>query len=168
MNKQRFKKEVFSLSERLYPMVYRLLGNRSKVEDAIQEIMLKLWKKRKKIEHHPDIKGLVFLTARNHCIDILRKKNPEIEDSELYFNVFKSENGHEQLELKELNTVILKILEHIPKQQREVLIMKDLDGFEFEEIASLTALNIEHIRVLLSRARKQVRLELKNNYCYER
>jgi len=168
MNKQRFKKEVFSLSERLYPMVYRLLGNRAKVEDAIQEIMLKLWEKRKKIKDHPNLKGLVFLTARNHCIDILRKNKPEIEDSELYFNVLKSENGHEQLELKELNTVILKILEHIPKQQREVLIMKDLDGFEFEEIASLTALNIEHIRVLLSRARKQVRLELKNNYCYER
>ncbi len=149
-------------------MVFRLLGNRTKVEDAIQEIMLKLWEKRKKIEHHPNLKGLVFLTARNHCIDILRKNNPEIEDSELYFNFLKSENGHEQLELKELNAIILKILERVPEQQREILIMRDLDGFEFEEIAGLTTLKVEHIRVLLSRARKQLRQELKKNYCYER
>jgi RNA polymerase sigma-70 factor (ECF subfamily) len=168
MNKQRFKKEVFSLSERLYPMVYRLLGNRSKVEDAIQEIMLKLWMKRKKIENHPNINGLVFLTAKNYCIDILRKNNPEVEDSELYFYFFKSENGHEQLEWKELNQVILKIVEKLPKLQREILIMRDLDGFEFDEISSNTELKIEHIRVLLSRARKQVRIELKNKYCYER
>lgn len=167
MNKQRFKKEVFSLSERLYPMVYRLLGNRAKVEDAIQEIMLKLWVKRKRIENHPNINGLVFLTARNYCIDILRKKNPEIEDSELYFNFLKSETGHEQLEYRELNQVILKIVEKLPKQQSVILIMRDLDGFDFEEIASLTTLKIEHIRVLLSQARKQVRLELKNTYSYE-
>jgi RNA polymerase sigma-70 factor (ECF subfamily) len=168
MNKQRFKKEVFSLSERLYPMVFRLLRNKVKVEDALQEIMLKLWLKRKQIKNHPNINGLVFLTAKNYCIDILRKNNPEIDDSTLYFNFLKSENGHEQLEWKELNQVILEILEKLPKDQSKILIMRDLDGFEFHEISSLTELKIEHVRVLLSRARKEVRLKLKDNYSYER
>lgn len=168
MNKLEFKTKVFSLSERLYPLLYRLLGNRVKVEDALQEIMLKLWLKRKHIENHPNIKGFVFLTARNYCIDILRKNNPELEDSTLYFNYLTSETGHQHLELKELNDLILKIIEKLPQQQAEILVLKDLDGFEFDEISSLTKLKIEHVRVLLSRARKQVRLELKDIYSYER
>jgi RNA polymerase sigma-70 factor (ECF subfamily) len=168
MNKQKFKKEVFSLADRLYPMVYRLLGNHEKVKDAIQDIMLKLWMNRDRIENHPNINGFVFLTAKNYSLDILRKNNHLKVDSSLYFKLISSENGHEQFELKELNDTILKILEKVPELQREVLIMRDLDGFEFEEISTVTKLKIEHIRVLLSRARKQVRYELKNNYCYER
>lgn len=166
MNKLEFRHKVFSLSERLYPMVYRLLGNKTEVEDAIQEIMLKLWLKRKQIKNHPNINGFVFLTARNYCIDILRKNKPKIEKPDIYF--LKSQIEHDKLEWKELNEIILNIVEKLPKQQKEVLIMRDLDGLEFSEISSLTKLKIEHVRVLLSRARKQVRLELKNMYCYER
>jgi DNA-directed RNA polymerase specialized sigma24 family protein len=74
MNKTEFRLKVFSLSEHLFPMVCRMLGNNANAEDAIQEIMMKLWLKRKEIGKHPNITGLVFLTARNYCIDLMRKK----------------------------------------------------------------------------------------------
>ena len=67
MNKKEFRLKVFSLSEHLFPMVSRMLGNKANAEDAIQEIMMKLWLKRKQIGLHPNITGLVFLTARNYC-----------------------------------------------------------------------------------------------------
>ena len=50
MNKADFKLQVFSLSERIYPMVLRILGNDEDAKDAIQEIMMKLWLKRDKLE----------------------------------------------------------------------------------------------------------------------
>ncbi len=168
MNKTEFKHKVFSLSERLFPMVSRMLGSKVNAEDAIQEIMLKLWEKRNQIEKHPNIPGFVFLTARNYCIDTLRKKNVVIDDSCLHLEFIKSEYGLEQLEWKELNAIIKKILQELPKQQREVIIMRDLDGYEFKEIAEVTQLKIGHIRVLLSRARKQVGLRLHKTYKYER
>jgi RNA polymerase sigma-70 factor (ECF subfamily) len=74
MNKTEFKLKVFSLSERLFPMVSRMLRSNVNAEDAIQEIMMKLWVKRNQIARHPNITGLVFSTARNYCIDLLRKK----------------------------------------------------------------------------------------------
>ena len=168
MNKTDFKNKVFSLSERLLPMVSRMLGNSINAEDAIQEIMMKLWEKRNQIAKHPNITGFVFLTARNYCIDILRKKKLEIDDSSLQLELLKSEQGLEQLEWKELNAIIKNILKDLPKKQREIIIMRDLDGYEFIEIAAVTQLKIEHIRVLLSRARKQVGLKLKKTYQYER
>lgn len=168
MNTIDFKHKVFSLSERLFPMVARMLGNNANAEDAIQEIMIKLWVKRKQIGQHPNITGLVFLTARNYCIDLLKKKKPEMDDSTLQFKILESGDGQEQLEWKELNNIIGKILKKLPEQQREILIMRDIDGYEFIEIATATQLKVEHIRVLLSRARKQVCIELEKTYCYER
>ncbi|MEP1487382.1 MAG: RNA polymerase sigma factor [Algibacter sp.] len=168
MNKTEFKLKVFSLSEHLFPMVSRILGNNTSAEDAIQEIMMKLWVKRKQIEKHPNITGFVFLTARNYCIDLMRKKRLEIDDSSLQLEILKSENGREQLEWKELNIIIKKIIKSLPDQQREVIMMRDLDGYEFIEIAAATQLKIEHIRVLLSRARKQVSIKLEKTYSYER
>ena len=168
MNETEFQHKVFSLSERLFPMVSRMLGNTANAEDAIQEIMMKLWVKRNKIAKHPNITAFVFLTARNFCIDILRKKRPKIDDFSLQLEIIKSNYGEEELEWKELNIIIKKILKSLPEQQRDVIIMRDLDGYDFIEIAAVTQLKIEHVRVLLSRARKQVSLELEKTYSYER
>ena len=97
MNKTEFKYKVFALSEHLFPMVSRMLGNYADAEDAIQEIMIKLWAKRKQIGQHPNISGFVFLTARNYCIDLMRKKRLEIYDYPLQLEILKSENGQEQI-----------------------------------------------------------------------
>ncbi len=168
MSKEEFRRTVFSLSEHLFPMVARMLGDRASTEDAIQEIMIKLWLKRHKIRQHPNIKGLVFSVARNYCIDLLRKKSLEISDTPIYLESLKSEYGQEQLEWKELNIIIKKILKKLPERQQEVLVMRDLDGYEFIEIAAATQLKVEHVRVLLSRARKLVSAELEKTYSYER
>ena len=167
MNKLDFKLNVFSLSERLFPMIARMLGS-ANAEDAIQEIMLKLWQKRKQVEKHPNIKGFVFLTARNYCIDVLRKKSFALNDSTDHFKILESKNENLRLEWKELNTIILKILKNLPEQQSEVFMMRDIDGYEFTEIAAALEIKIEHVRVLLSRARKHIGIELEKTYSYER
>lgn len=168
MNKNDFKIKVFSLSERLFPLVARLLGDKTKAEDAIQEIMIKLWEKRKKLENHPNIKGFVFLTARNYCIDLLRKKRVFVNDGEFHLNLIKSTNEQTQLENKELNEIVNVILKKLPKQQREIFIMRDLDGYDFTEIATIMDIKITHVRVLLSRARKTISIALEKTYSYER
>ena len=168
MNKTDFKLKVFSLSARIFPMVARLLGSKVNAEDAIQEIMLKLWEKRKQIAKHPNINGLVFLTARNYCIDVLRKKPFILEDATDYFKILESKSEYKQLEWIELNTIIKEILKKIPEQQKDVFMMRDIDGYEFTEIAAALEIKVEHVRVLLSRARKTIGIALEKTYSYER
>ncbi|MFK8059671.1 MAG: RNA polymerase sigma factor [Polaribacter sp.] len=167
MTKQEFRHIVFSLSERIYPLVARFLGSHN-AEDAIQDIMIKLWQQRKKLDNHPNVKGFVFLTARNHCIDVLRKRPNMVDDSTPYFKVIKSSNKNDSLEWEELNSIIQKILKKMPQQQREVFIMRDMDGYEFKEIAAALGIKIEHVRVLVSRARKFIGVSLEKTYDYER
>lgn len=168
MNTSEFKQKVFMFSEQLYPMVYRMLGNRQTAEDAIQDIMLKLWLKRKKIADHPNLKGLIVLTARNHCIDVLRRrmKVVSIPDEQI-----KDEKSHQQdsrLEWQHLNNAITSILKNVPEQQREVFLMRDIDGYAYKDIAFALNITIEHCRVLLSRVRQFIAEELEKNYQYER
>ncbi|MFB6317706.1 RNA polymerase sigma factor [Saccharicrinis sp. FJH54] len=168
MNATEFKQQVVSLSDRLYPMVARMLGNAETAEDAIQEIMIRLWDKRRQLKHHPNVPGFVFFTARNYCLDLLKKSNPVFEKAgEMHQSGWSENRGPADLEWKELNVLIQDVIKTLPDQQHEIITLRDLDGLEFKEIAGLTNLNVEHIRVLLSRARKQVALELKKIYSYE-
>jgi len=166
MTTEEFEKKVIPLSEKLYPMVARMLGDKI-AEDAVQEIMIKLWNNRGNIHNHPNIPGFVFLTARNYCLDLLKKKRIHVSSySELYGLQILGKN-HDQTEWKELNTLVMGILKGLPKQQAEIMMLRDIDGFDHKEIAAMTNLKIEHVRVLLSRARKKVRVQLKNIYRYE-
>ncbi len=167
MSTKEFKDKVLSLSGRIFPMVARMLENHENAEDAVQEIMIKLWDRRKQIEKHPNITGFVLLTARNYCIDLLKKKTPKMDSSDLQLKVLISEAIDSQIEWQELIGIVESLLEELPEQQREVMMLRDIDGFEFAEIAAATNLKVEHVRVLLSRARKQVRVKLKNIYSYE-
>ena len=167
MKTKDFEDKVLSLSDRIYPMVARMLENRENAEDAVQEIMIKLWDRRKKINNHPNIPGLVFVTARNYCIDLLKKKHPAVDSTDYQLTLIPSQLNENQVEWKELTTIIESLLEGLPTQQREVMLMRDIDGFEFAEIAATTNLKVEHVRVLLSRARKQIGIKLKKTYSYE-
>ena len=63
--------------------------------------------------------------------------------------------------------IIQQIINELPEKQKEVMLMRDIDGFEFDAIATVTGLDIKHIRVLLSRARKQVGMKLNKINSYE-
>jgi len=168
MKATEFKKKIFDFSDQLYPMVYRLLGSRYQTEDAIQDIMMKLWIKRHKIKTHPNLKGLIILTARNHCIDRLRKNIKVVQVNEEFTKDEKTDNEHSNVEWNQLKCVINTILEKVPKQQKEVFLMKDIDGYAYKEIAFALDINVEHCRVLSSRVRQFIAKELETTYHYER
>ena len=167
MTKLEFKNTVFILSEKLFPMVSRILGTHEKAEDAIQEIMIKIWQKRKNLKNHPNIKGFVFLTARNYCLDVLRKKKIELQNDTNYLKIIRSKDEY-KIEWQELNQIISEILKTLPEQQKEVFLMRDIDGYEFTEISSALNIKQTHARVLISRARKQIGNALLKTYNYEK
>lgn len=167
MNSTEFKHKVLSLSNRIFPMAARMLQDEEEAQDAVQEIMIKLWNHRKQLGDHPNVSGFIFLTARNHCFDLLRKRNIDEANQayqKLIADVYEDQGIND---FKELSEIVYQIINVLPENQRDIILMRDLDGFEFEEIVEVTNLKIEHIRVLLSRARKYVRVELEKIYNYE-
>jgi len=161
MDKEAFKNSIFSLADRLYPMIFRMLRDESSTKDAIQDIMLKLWSKRDRLTDHPNQSGFVFLTARNHCYDILKKKNKVTQE------ILESHGMVEQAENIELIELVREIISSCPITHKEVLLLRDIDGLEYHEIESITGLTIGHIRVVISRLRNYVQKQLTEKYHYE-
>ena len=164
MNSNIFKNKVLPFSNRIFPMAARILGDEEEALDAVQEIMIKLWTNRKQLDKHPNLAGFIFLTSRNYCLDRLRKRNSKQANQELIADVYTDNSVND---FNELSKIVHQIINALPENQKEVISLRDIDGFEFEEIVALTELKIEHIRVLLSRARKYVRSRLEKIYSYE-
>lgn len=144
-------RSLSQLFQRLRPRLLaagrRLLGNDDDASDAVQDTFEKLWKKS---ASHSE--AVVVTAMRNICIDSLRSRKPTdpLTDS-LPVAETDSETG---ALYHEVNQVIEQALS---SRDREILILRDRDGWEFDSIAERTGLTEANVRVILSRARRTVR-----------
>lgn len=149
-------------------MVVRLLLDEDEAKDAVQEILIKLWENRKRLEKHPNVEGYVFLVARNYCLDKLRQNKKRGRSLSISENLnLDTHFVSNQPEKDELTKRVQKIILELPENQREVVQLRDLDGLEYNEIEEVTGLKVAHLRVLLSRARQHIRLQLSETENYE-
>lgn len=167
MTHNEFISRIVSLSPRIFPMAARMLKNEEDANDAVQEIMIKLWNSRKKLGKHPNLKGFVFLTARNHCLDIIKHKRPGNYSTENLEEDYLSREESLPMEDREISEIIRSVINELPGNQAEVVLLRDIDGLDFDEISAITGISKEHTRVLLSRARKYIGKRLKEIYSYE-
>lgn len=158
------KKEIIQYSEPIFRYALKILRNTSDARDCTQEVLLKLWNNRTKFEKHPNKSAFVFLTTKNECLNFLRKssKTAEVDATELEFKVEENSNA------KEGARIIKELIEKMESPQKEVIRMRDVEGYSFEEIAAKLGLEVNNVRVILSRTRKLIREELQRLNDYER
>ena len=165
MTRADFNDLIIKISSKLYVFAFRILKNQTVAEDIVQEVFIKLWNMKTKLEEYESIEALATTITRNLCIDQIRKQKwIENYDNGTY-NSFKSvePTPDELLEQSETMTIIDAIIEMLPETYREIIRQRDIDGLSFEEIAENTNQNINTLRVNLSRARKMVRDEYKKS-----
>jgi RNA polymerase sigma-70 factor, ECF subfamily len=167
MTAEEFKVRLGPYARKLYPLVRRILDNEEEVRDALQELMIKLWNKRDFLENCQNAEGYIMTSARNFCFDI-RKKQKVRKLEPLDTVRLTVPAPADDAEGREKWEHIRRIMEKLPANYREILEMREIDGFSFGEIEELTGLDAAYIRVLLSRSRRKVREELEKIYNYER
>jgi RNA polymerase sigma-70 factor (ECF subfamily) len=169
MTRVDFNEFVQQLSRKLYGYAFRLLQNQEEAEDAVQEIFIKLWKMRDKLDEYDSIDALATTMTKNYCIDQLRKQKNYYRDEERkqeYRNLL-SPTPHDRMEIMESGEIIRKIIDQLPDIYKVIITLRDIEGFSYEEIAEKTDQNINTLRVTISRARRQIRDEY-NKYYNER
>jgi len=156
-----FKTDVLPMSNKLLRFALQILQDEEEAKDVLQDTFLKLWQKRDELEQVENLDAFAIRMIRNHCLDVIRarrtvslelvKKNkmPDevISDSDL-------------LENADSVGLIKRIIAGLPDLQRTVIQLRDIEQLEYEEIAEATEMNVNAIRVNLSRARKKVRDEI--------
>ena len=126
-------------------------------EDAVQEVLLKLWNKRLELEQYRSIEAFAMTLTHNICIDMWRCKRNDTLSLDIVQAASPTGTPERLLEIKDEIHLMHEIIDSLPNLQRTIMRMKDIEGYETDEIAEITGCGPEAIRSNLSRARKKVR-----------
>ena len=125
-------------------------------EDIVQDTFIKLWNKRDEMQNIDNTEAFAIIILRNTCLDHLRKtKNDRYTDYDT--DMPETTSLSKQIEVQDEAEKIKYLINKLPDQQRQVMMMKHWDEYSDEEIEQVTGLSAGNIRVILSRARKTIR-----------
>lgn len=155
-----FKIYILPVSKKLLRFATHFLKNEEEAKDAVQDVFLKLWQKRDELEKIENVEAYAMQMTKNRCLDVI-KANRTIPINAETDRKLKEESVdvHLQIEFSESANQIKKLIDRLPDLQRNVMYMRDIEQLSYDEIANTTKLQINAIRVNLSRARKKVRDE---------
>lgn len=154
-----FKDKVFRLARRILISV-------EEAQDVSQEMLMRLWNKREQLCEYKSVEAFAMTMTKNYCLDQLKNKrasNLKIDSLEFSENRSKLED---EIENKDSLNWVEKFIEVLPVQQKIILQMRDIEGYEFEQMAEILEMNETAIRVALSRARKSIRESMLKTHSY--
>ena len=167
MDLHEFKIQVFPLKNKLFRLANRLLGDSEEAQDIVQETFIKLWNRREKLDEYRSVEALAVVTTRNLCLDKLKAKKYPTESLENLKSDIPEPGTELRTDLSELANKIKEIIRSLPEQMKTIMQLRDIEGYDYEEIAGILGMNENAIRVNLSRARKKVREIMINRKLYE-
>lgn len=159
MSQEIFKAEILPMREKLLYLAQKFLVDGQDAEDAVQEVLLKLWHTRDNLLNYDNVAAFATTVLKNHCLDRLKTKNRTESLDESHTIRAGTDNPYLELERKSSEEMIRRIIETLPSLQQAIIRMKDMEEYEVEEIAEITGTKPDAVRVNLSRARKKVREE---------
>ena len=166
-NLDAFNTLVLTYQHQVYNLAYRIMGEEAAASDATQEAFISAYKNLKSFRGG-SFKSWLLRIVTNACYDDLRrrKRRPATsldeltdgEDGEAEFDVPAPEEGPEVIAQRhELAGLIQQGITTLPDDQRLVLVLSDVQGMSYEEIATMTNSNLGTVKSRLSRARGKLR-----------
>ena len=156
-----FKTDVLPISNKLLRFAIQILQDEEEAKDVLQDVFLKLWQKRDDLNKVENLEAFAMRMVRNRCLDVIRSRKTFSMELIQKKNLPEEDNSGSNL-LEDLDTLYLvkQIICSLPELQRTIIHLRDIEQLEYEEISKATDLNVNSIRVNLSRARKKVRDEM--------
>ncbi len=126
-------------------------------EDALQDAFCRLWTRRDDISSQGEAEGFLTVAARNLTVDSHRRRQAHPETDIENANRFQSEDDDGD-SINEQYIEIQRLIErNLSPRDREILLHRDQDGWEFDEIASYYEISEANARMIVSRSRKAIR-----------
>jgi len=140
----------------LYGYAIRFLRNKEDAADIVQDVFEKLWIHRRKVEF-AKAKSWMFTTAHNAMINFSNRKGRVVLSDEMqtYDSRTIVPNSFES------NQVVDRAVSILPPIQKSVILLRDLEGYSYKEIAEILDLSDSQVKVYLFRARKKIKKQLK-------
>lgn len=157
MNPKNFLLLTNPFKDKLFRLAKRLLISREEAEDATQEILVKLWTKSEVLSTYNSVEAMAMTMMKNYCLDQLKSKRAS--NLKIEHDNFTDQDPSLDKRVEDNDSLqwVEKIINKLPEQQRLIVQLRDIEQYEFLEIAKILEMNETAVRVGLSRARKTIR-----------
>lgn len=167
MTAEEFKSELLPAKNKLFRLSLRLLANKEEAEDAVQEAFLKIWNMRNNLGKYKSKEALLVTMTRNLCLDRLRNKKNKFASLNENINQHSSQNPLQISEQTDQLKQVKRLIQTLPEQQKTIIQLRDIEGYNYDEILEITGFNLNYVRVNLSRARTKIREQILKIQHYE-
>jgi RNA polymerase sigma-70 factor (ECF subfamily) len=165
-----FNELVVEYQRLAYNVAYRVLGNGDAAEDATQDAFLSAYRAIRRVRGGA-VKTWVVRIVTNACYDQLRAKkrrpetsldaDPESDWAEWVGD--DQEQPEEHAERQELGQVIQRGLDALPPEQRMVVVLSDIQGLKYDQVATTMGISLGTVKSRLNRGRRKLRDFLQEN-----
>jgi RNA polymerase sigma factor (sigma-70 family) len=162
MDLEAFQTRVLSAKNKLFRFAFSFLSNEEEAKDVVQDVLIRVWNSRDRMEQVQNWEAWCMQITRNLSLDRIRSNNRKrtqpIEDS---FHVRQEAlTPHESAEAQESMQRITQLIAALPEKQRQVMHLRDVEGYSYNEICDILELDMNQVKVNLFRARNAVREKL--------
>ena len=163
-----FEALIEAYEQKVFHIAYRMAGNPDDAADMAQEILLKIFRNVGKFKGESKFSTWVYRVATNTCLDELKKAKRkaaysldeefETEEGQLGVEVADTAPTPEQrVEGQEIRDAITEAISRLSEEHRQIIILRDINGLTYEEVADILDCSLGTVKSRISRAREQLR-----------
>ena len=156
MDRHQYNQCVELYADRLFRFAFSSLRNREQAEDVVQESFARVWEKVKTVDF-AKAKSYLFTTAHHAMIDEVRQRQRTSDIEEL--TTFADPKG---VPYPDVNEILHKALATLPEAQRNAVLLRDYEGYSYQEIGDITGMSEAQVKINIFRARTALRNHLKS------
>lgn len=162
MNLEAFQNRILPTKNKLFRFALKFLGNEEDAKDIVQEVFIRIWNGRDQMHEVQNWEAWCMRITKNLSLDrirsLTRKQTQPIEN--VFHVQHESLSPHESTELKESMIRIDQFIAALPEKQRQIIHLRDVEGYSYNEICEILELDMNQVKVNLFRARNAVREKL--------
>lgn len=156
-----FETLVEQYKDRVFATIYRMVGNYHDAEEITQEVFVKVYRGIKDLDEPATLSSWIYRIATNACLDALEKRRarpqgPLHDDLPMGAHPLASAPGpspeHGAMR-NELQRCLERTLHSLPFQERSLLVLRDVEGRPYQEIAETLAIGLSAVKMRIHRAR---------------
>lgn len=169
-----FELLISSYDKRAYNIAYRIMGNEEDAKDMAQEAMLRVFRALKDFKGQSSFSTWLYRIVTNVCLDELRRRKNDkyvsldstiqTDSGELHAELCSDketpESVYEQVEQRE---IIKRAIRELNEEYRSVIVLRDVQGFSYEEISKMLDCSLGTVKSRINRARTMLRERLKSS-----
>jgi RNA polymerase sigma-70 factor (ECF subfamily) len=157
MHKQ-FETAKHQHRHRLFSYAWYSLRSRADAEDIVQEAFLKLWENRESVEQL-QVGAWLMRVTQNLIVDHLRRRKARLQwtDGETELDEIPEEDAHDVQHQGTLKHIVEHSIAKLTDPYRTTLILREIQGLNYQEIAAILRVSVDHVKTDLFRGRRKLR-----------